>query len=199
VLVLKYKILCIGDSHTAGFPYFDPSSGGNPESSYEYWLCNLLESKYSSFSVSLANEGICGQTTREINRRLKSKLNQEAYSLVIYWGGANDIAVGYNTKDIWENIYNAYLRTRDRSIKFMVVTIPPMNWPGFNKRVTDINRKIRNFMNNSGTYFITDVFLDLEKNGNLNSKYDAGDGVHLSIEGYKQVAKTIFRSISRIL
>ena len=32
------KILCIGDSHTAGFPGFDPMMGGNPESSYQFWL-----------------------------------------------------------------------------------------------------------------------------------------------------------------
>ena len=32
------RILCIGDSHTAGFPDYDPLMGGDPESSYQFWL-----------------------------------------------------------------------------------------------------------------------------------------------------------------
>ncbi len=196
---MKYDILCIGDSHTAGFPYFDPSSGGNTESSYEYWLNRLLEKKYSDFTFSLSNEGICGQITFEINKRLKKELTRKENYLVIYWGGANDIAVGYKIDDIWENIKNAYLHTMKYKTKFMVVTIPPMNWPGFNKKVLAINSKIREFSQNSSKFIIADVYLRLETNGNLDSKFDVGDGVHLSIEGYKQVGKTIFRSISKIV
>lgn len=196
---MKYEILCIGDSHTAGFPYFDPSSGGNTESSYEYWLNRLLEKKYSNLSFSLTNEGICGQITSEINKRLKKELTRKKNYFVIYWGGANDIAVGYTVDDIWENIKNAYLHTVEYKIKFMVVTIPPMNWPGFDKKVIAINGKIREFSKNSSNCIIADVYLKLETNGNLDSKFDVGDGVHLSIEGYKQVGKTIFQSLSDII
>lgn len=196
---MKYKILCIGDSHTAGFPYFDPSSGGNTESSYEYWLSRLLEKKYSNLAFSLTNEGICGQTTNEINKRLKIELTRKEYYLVIYWGGANDIAVGYRIDDIWENIKNAYLHTIKKKTKFMIVTIPPMNWPGFDKLVTAINGKIRKVNYNSSKFFIADVYLKLETKGSLDPKFDVGDGVHLSIEGYKQVGKTIFLSLSNII
>ena len=35
-------ILCIGDSHTAGFPDYDPFMGGDPESSYQFWLTSEL-------------------------------------------------------------------------------------------------------------------------------------------------------------
>ena len=81
----------------------------------------------------------------------------------------------------------------------MVVTIPPMNWQGFDKQVTAINGKIRNFNNNSTKFFIADVYLRLETKGNLDPKFDVGDGVHLSIEGYKQVGKTIFRSLFNMI
>ena len=37
------KALCIGDSHTAGFPEHDPMFGGNVQSSYPFWLTKKLK------------------------------------------------------------------------------------------------------------------------------------------------------------
>ncbi len=189
------KILCIGDSHTAGFPLYDPIFGGNPKSSYEYWLNNLLIEQFSSYSFSLDNKGICGQTTNEINHRLKRLLKQKRYDLVIYWGGANDIAIGYNSNVIWRNIEEALEFTKKISVKCMTVTIPPMNWAGISDHVIDVNLNIKEAKENTGAYIIADVYEVLEKQGNLNPLCDAGDGVHLSIEGYKRVGRTIFQSM----
>ncbi|MFX0088024.1 MAG: GDSL-type esterase/lipase family protein, partial [Candidatus Hodarchaeota archaeon] len=177
------KILCIGDSHTAGFPLYDPIYGGNPESSYEYWLSNLLIEQFFSFSFSLDNKGICGQTTKEINQRLKQFLRQKRYNLVIYWGGANDIAIGYTSNVIWRNIEKAFEFTRKISVKCIIVTIPPMNLAGISEIVIDVNLKIKRSNRSPDAYIIADVYEVLEKQGNLNPLCDAGDGVHLSIEG----------------
>jgi len=195
----KWKILCIGNSHTAGFPHFDPSYGGNPESSYEYWLNQLLIEELPNLNFILYNEGICGQTTREINPRLKIALKHLKYNLVIYWGGANDIALGYSPSKIWENIWNAFEAIKENSTPCMLVTIPPMNWPGIDIQVLSINRKIKKAPIQPDTYIIADIYEVLEKQSNLNPLYDAGDGVHLSVEGYKCVGETIFRSLAKYI
>ncbi|MFX0087954.1 MAG: hypothetical protein ACFFAU_20040, partial [Candidatus Hodarchaeota archaeon] len=57
------------------------------------------------------------------------------------------------------------------------------------------NLKIKRSNRSPDAYIIADVYEVLEKEGNLNPLCDAGDGVHLSIEGYKRVGRTIFQSM----
>ena len=192
--MVKISILCIGNSHTAGFPLFDPLYGGDPKSSYEYWLRLHLSDHFSDIEFDIHNEGRCGQVSREILRRLKNILSSFNNDLVIFWAGANDLALGYSVNRIWENLWRAYQFSVKKSKAFILVTIPPMNWPGINTNIVQLNEEIRN---NSGidTYKYADAYsaLVLEKGGVLNPNYDAGDGVHLSIDGYEQVGQEIVR------
>jgi len=190
----KINILCIGNSHTAGFPLFDPLYGGDPKSSYEYWLNLHLSDHFSDIEFDIHNEGRCGQVSMEILRRLNNILSNFNYDLVIFWAGANDIALGYTMSRIWENLWQAYQLSVKKSNAFMLVTIPPMNWPGINANIVQLNEKIRN-NSNIDTYKYADAYsaLVLEKKCLLNPNYDAGDGVHLSIDGYEQVGQEIFR------
>ena len=189
----KINILCIGDSHTAGFPLFDPLYGGDPRSSYEYWYNTLLSKQFSNISFVIHNKGICGQVSGEVLRRLNNALETFNYDLIILWAGANDIAIGYSVKRIWENLWQAYEISVKKSKALMLVTIPPMNWPGIDPKINQLNEKIRN-NSNSDTYMYTDAYaaLVLENEDVLNPIYDAGDGVHLSIDGYEQIGKVIF-------
>jgi len=190
----KINLLCIGNSHTAGFPLFDPLYGGDPKSSYEYWLKLHLSDHFSDIEFDIHNEGRCGQVSREILRRLNNTLSSFNYDLVIFWAGANDVALGYTVNRIWENLWQAYEFSVKKSKAFMLVTIPPMNWPGINANIVQLNEEIRNH-SNINTYKYADVYsaLVLEKEGSLNPNFDAGDGVHLSIDGYEQVGQEIFK------
>ncbi|MFX1506109.1 MAG: SGNH/GDSL hydrolase family protein [Promethearchaeota archaeon] len=189
----KINILCIGDSHTAGFPLFDPLYGGNPKSSYEYWFNILLSRQFSGITFEIHNKGICGQLSGEVLRRLNNALKTFYYDLIILWAGANDIAIGYSVRRIWENLWQAYTISVKKSKAFMLITIPPMNWPGSDTKIRKLNEKIRN-NSNSDTYMYTDAYtaLVLGNEDVLNPIYDAGDGVHLSIDGYEQIGKVIF-------
>ncbi|MHA2203042.1 MAG: GDSL-type esterase/lipase family protein [Candidatus Hodarchaeales archaeon] len=189
----KINILCIGDSHTAGFPLFDPLYGGDPLSSYEYWFDIHLSNHFSNNLFDIHNKGICGQFSSEVVHRLKPTLSKFSYDLVIFWAGANDIAMGYSVKRIWENLWQAYKFSVSKSKAFMLVTIPPMNWSEIDTKIVQLNEKIRK-NSNSDTYLYADAYtaLILKRKGVLNPIYDAGDGVHLSIDGYEQVGKEIF-------
>ncbi|MFW9902899.1 MAG: SGNH/GDSL hydrolase family protein [Candidatus Thorarchaeota archaeon] len=189
----KINILCIGDSHTAGFPLFDPLFGGNPKSSYEYWFNNHLSKQFSEITFVIHNKGSCGQVSREVLRRLNNALETFSYDLIILWAGANDIAIGYSVERIWENLWQAYKISVEKSKAFMLVTIPPMNWPGIDTKIGQLNEEIR-INSNSDTYMYADAYaaLVLENEDVLNPIYDAGDGVHLSIDGYEQIGKVIF-------
>ncbi len=197
---MKIKILCIGNSHTAGFPLFDPLYGGEAHSSYEYWFNLLLTNRFPETSFIIDNKGICGQLSSEVYRRLKTHLSASSYHLVIFWGGANDIAMGYPVNTIWNNLWQAFKFTQERSTAFMLVTIPPMNWPAINSKILQLNVKIRN-KSSVETYMYADAYnaLVLENQGILNPLFDAGDGVHLSIDGYTQIGKEIFNNASSFI
>ena len=97
------RILCIGDSHTAGFPGYDPMMGGNPESSYQFWLKKeLLETRPDS-KYDFINEGVCGDTSRGIVYRLTQALDSTHYDLVILAGGTNDLGMT-SEKQILKNL-----------------------------------------------------------------------------------------------
>ena len=95
------SILCIGDSHTAGFPLYDPSYGGNPESSYEYWLEKDLKNNFPKLYFKIDNQGICGEMTTDIFRRLTAIDSLERYNFILYWGGANDLGLDRPIEGIW--------------------------------------------------------------------------------------------------
>jgi lysophospholipase L1-like esterase len=193
----KIKILCIGNSHTAGYPFFDPIYGGNPESSYEYWLNLHLTETYPNSTFILENQGICGQGSSEVFTRLKTLLNTYNYEIIIYWAGANDIAIGYSIESIWQNLWNAYRFVEEKKAGFILVTIPPMDWYEIDKIIVKLNEMI--ISNSKDTYICVNVYPELEDNFRLKKDYDVGDGVHLSVEGYQKVGKVIFSAISRYL
>lgn len=184
-------ILCIGDSHTAGFPLYDPFYGGNQESSYEYWLKKLLQKKHPEMEFNIENFGICGQISFDILQRLKKFNDLTQFNIVLFWGGANDIGMGFDVKSIAKNLEQASLHCIRTGSACFILTIPPMNYEGLKESIQELNRKILTNINIKAI----DIYNHLVKGTELNDEYGIGDGVHLSITGYQQVAEAIFPHI----
>ncbi len=189
------SILCIGDSHTAGFPLYDPSYGGNPESSYEFWLEKELTNNFPNLNFNLDNQGVCGEMATDILRRLTVINNLESYSFILYWGGANDLGLDKPIEGIWRNLLLASDFCNSYSLKFFFLTIPPMNIPGMNESIAKLN----NLIKNGSKLNVIDIYAALVFKNRLNKEYGIGDGVHLSISGYIEVGRTIYRTLSRFL
>jgi lysophospholipase L1-like esterase len=129
--------------------------------------------------------------------RLKTLLTSKEYDIIIYWAGANDIAIGYSIQSIWQNLWKAYKLAKKKTLVFVLVTIPPMDWYEIYPIIVELNEKILSYSRN--TYFCANVYPALEENGRLKKVYDVGDGVHLSIEGYRLVGKVLFDTLSDYL
>ena len=185
------SILCIGDSHTAGFPLYDPYFGGDHSSSYEYWLELKLRNEFPKHSFSLENQGVCGEYSIDILNRLKKIQNIQKYSFILFWGGANDIGMNKPVDTIVKVLQQVKDYCNQNKVPYFFLNIPPMNILGLNKQVIDLNARIyKNFKNR-----VIDVHSALNLEGTLKQEYGIGDGVHLSIDGYHQVAKTIFNNL----
>jgi lysophospholipase L1-like esterase len=188
-------ILCIGNSHTAGFPLYDPLYGGNQESSYEFWLEKKLNQRFRNVEFVLENFGICGQISFDILQRLKNIEDLVQYQLVLFWGGANDIGMGFDVQDIVQNLEHASLYCNRKGISCFILNIPPMNYDIINESVQQLNE----ILLKKYTIKTIDVYKSLVKGNRLNSDYGIGDGVHLSITGYQEVANAIFPYIQVFL
>lgn len=179
-------ILCIGDSHTAGFPNHDPMLGGDCRSSYQYWLSEKIAQLSPDAGFNFINRGVCGDTSGGIVSRLFNFLEKQSVGLIILQGGTNDLGM-YSAQEIFENLKKGYLACCDRGIPVVAVTIPPLNFIECEAAVLSANSAIRSHTGVNGNVFVADWFevLCSEKN-RLKTEYDSGDGVHLSVAGYRK-------------
>jgi lysophospholipase L1-like esterase len=183
----SYTILCIGDSHTAGFPAHDPLMGGNPESSYQFWLKKGLLGMDPAMTCVLINEGMCGDTAAGIVERLRQSLNVSSYQLVILAGGTNDLGMT-DEEQIFYNLETGYAACGEKGIPVIAPGIPPISISGYASKVIALNSKISACAARHENIFFADWFAALEdEHGHLRDTCDSGDGVHLSVAGYKRI------------
>jgi lysophospholipase L1-like esterase len=182
-----FKILCIGDSHTAGFPAFDPMMLGNPESSYQFWLKKGLLKTRPDINCNFINEGVCGDTSRGIVFRLTQALETTNYDLVILAGGTNDLGMT-SEKQILKNLEEGYETCRKREIALIAPSIPPISLQDYVPKVITVNSGLEAYTAKFQNVFFADWFGALkDEQAFLENRYNSGDGVHLSVEGYKQI------------
>lgn len=195
----SFTLLCIGDSHTAGFPDFDPLMGGNPESSYQFWLHKGLKKKRPEKDFRLINQGMCGDTSKGIVRRLLSALKTTHCNLIILAGGTNDLGM-IGEEQIFKNLAEGYNAVRNRQLPLFVPSIPPISLDAYVARVTSLNQAIKAYALSCENVFFADWFGALkDEAGLLDERYNAGDGVHLSIEGYKRIGSLMVPLVSNLL
>ncbi len=195
----NFTILCMGDSHTAGFPGYDPLMGGAPESSYQFWLRDALLRELPDHEFRLINEGLCGDTSRGIAARLFRALTRLRYDAVILAGGTNDLGM-IGDAQIMNHLKEGYDACRDRRIPLIVPTIPPISHKGYGAHLAKINAAIDAYASTMSGVFLADWFGALKDDeGFLAAGYDAGDGVHLSIEGYRAVGALMAPLVRRAI
>ena len=193
------KILCIGNSHTAGFPYYDPMMGGNPESSYQHWLKKGLLQIHPENNFSITNQGICGDTSRGIVLRLIDALGTIQPDLAILAGGTNDLGMT-GDQEIFTNLEEGYETCRKTKIPLIATSIPPISLYEYVARVKTVNSCIAAYTSKHQNVFFADWFGALkDKQGFLADRYNSGDGAHLSVEGYKRVGSLLVPIVSEAL
>ncbi len=180
-------LLCIGDSHTAGFPNYDPFMGGDPESSYQFWLTQELLRIHPDIQYQLINEGRCGDTSQGIVLRLLQSLKTARYDLIILAGGTNDLGLA-SGEQVFKNLKYGYAACLQQNIPVIAPSVPPVNLTEYMPKVTALNKRIQAYTSHNHALLFADWFRALQdERGFLADDYNAGDGVHLSIAGYRRI------------
>jgi lysophospholipase L1-like esterase len=197
--VKTITILCIGDSHTAGFPDYDPFMGGDPESSYQFWLTKELMNLNPAVKYQLINEGMCGDTSRGIVHRLFQSLKMKTYELVIMAGGTNDLGLT-NGDQVFNNLKQGYETCIQNSIPVIAPTIPPISFAEIVPQVIALNNAIQSYASLNHHILCADWFTALrDDRGFLADIYNSGDGIHLSVAGYKCIGQLLAPLVKRTI
>ena len=175
-VVKKDKIIFLGDSIT-----------------HRYDLKKYYDNK------NIINQGIEGNTTKDVLERLQTGVYDYNVKKVILLIGTNDIG---DQEDPIENIKLIInkIKSHDNSIEIIVESIYPINNTKNSKIKKDVvgtrnNEKIKEICKEKNITYVN-VYDELtDKNGNLKLEYTV-EGLHISDEGYKKITNVLSKYVN---
>lgn len=143
----------------------------------------------SAVSDKAVNYGIGSDTTAGVLKRLPYYQSLRSAKAVVMAIGVNDLKKRDNS-EIIEN-YKSILEFLGSDVRIVICAILPLDEKierrtGLNSRIQKINHSLLTLSREHPN----STFLDpgenlLDEDGNLNSSYHIGDGLHLNAQGYK--------------
>lgn len=216
----KVRILCLGDSITAGAPSYDPQYGGTVwmpdlitgktktrnviESSYPYWL----QTRLGIADFEVINEGSGRRTSTEVEYHARRQMEQYKPEYVIIMIGTNDIfsaqdSGASNLANVVNTTLNNIRKTVDTVRAFNGIPILGTQLPRNSIVPQEAKNALRSLnagIKNLGIEYGMDIidwyneFVQKDSTGMENGvlRYDLTvDDTHPSVEGYKKMAYTI--------
>jgi len=188
-------ILCIGDSLTQGFT-------GPCMTAFSPYTDQLLERLRRSGKghIKIENNGVTGEQTTSIQRRLQKAITNKEFSWVVLLGGANDL--GRRTADeIYNTLIAMHDEARQANAKVAFLTIPESK-----RRPTcdeadrlEVNRRLRAFAaTNKDNTILIDVAAALPQDA-AHARLWSDDTVHLTSEGYRRLGDVVADSMLRVV
>ncbi len=198
----QIRILCFGDSLTAGTPGYDPMFGGNEQFQYAYWLVSLAESDGCQ-SITFANHGVPGDLAKSMLGRLTRAMTSDKYDFAVILAGSNDLGWDYAPSSVYSSLCRLWNIATNAGTRTISCTIPPigMEYPPIQAGQRELNRMILDEAERRKDLVCVDVFTALaDENGLLPREYDSGDGLHLNIEGYRCLGEAVWaKGLKRLL
>ena len=198
----RTRILAWGDSLTEGATVLsatDPYAIIHPpETAYPTVLRQLLSARYTDQTITVFNRGLPGEEAWRALSRFIANYTADMPDVVVLQEGYNDFRV---QDDAVIGINNATLgitqlagEARRRGARVFICTLAPGR--AGPKQIPDsaiqaINDRFRNIARTEGAVLV-DLYsvLASDVNGNVSI-----DGLHLTPNGYRRVAETVFAAI----
>ncbi len=177
-------IVAIGDSLTYGYPY-------PPEYS---WVRIAGE----RLGVSIANKGVCGETTGDMRHRFAVDVAALAPEYAIITGGSNDAFLGIAAAEVAGNVAAMAAAALSGGIKPVIGLPPPVDYPE-EALLAEYRRFLRIFAAEKGLPVLDfhAALVDMPSGGLRDGLHT--DGVHPNEDGYALMAAVAVASLSKIL
>jgi lysophospholipase L1-like esterase len=194
----KTLIVAIGDSTTAGTPFFrsplevPPDGEGDPEGQYSYWMMK----KRPQWQV--LNFGINGQTSSQIQARFDTAIKAGPRYIIIL-AGVNDIFQNIPLQSVSDNLYRMYEEAKGKAIMPVAATVLPFDQatPEQAKAIDTLNIWIKK----EAEKFRMPI---ADLNGAVRDPNDphklngSPDGLHPDVGGYRKMGMTLIEAIDPI-
>ena len=195
---IKKTIVCFGDSITDG-----TGTTNDRQNRWPDLLSTKLNLNKNTYNFAVINKGIGGTslTTEGIERYSYDVLEIKGISHIIMLYGVNDInALNLNSSDVIDTYKKVIKTAHNNNIFIYAGTIMPYGnyflWTEQKEKYRkEVNFWIKNTKKEEGGFdgfFDFDEFVKDPKNPEkMLSKYDNGDGIHPSPEGYRRMVQAI--------
>lgn len=174
-----YRVIALGDSLTYGYPF------GKNMSWVEYASKEL--------KVPILNQGVNGNTFREMLRRLTVDVLDLKPEICVVLGGANDIYQGAAHELMQSNFKKIAGLLVENKIRPLVGLPPPLEDEVFEKNLAKFRRWLKSYAKEEElkTIDFYAPFIDPKKKKPMATCYE--DGVHPSSKGYQGMAKAAIK------
>jgi lysophospholipase L1-like esterase len=188
-------IAALGDSITAGSPYWDPDpavretigSALDERHCWPYWA------ERANPGTRIENHGVYGERTDEIAARLDGAI--AGADVLVVQGGINDVVQGRATGSIVPNLQAMLQRGRAAGLRVAIANVLPWNngFPGKDEPIRALNAAIARLAAAEDVPLL-DFFGTLDDPGRPGTMRDdwQSDGDHPSLAGYRRLGELAF-------
>lgn len=180
-----YRLIALGDSLTYGYPFGKAMS----------WVHYAEQ----TLGVGILNQGVNGDTFREMLLRLTRDVLDLKPEICIVSGGANDVYQGMDPKLMESNIQKILSRLKENKIQALIGLPAPVEDPEFEKELAKLRRWLKKNFKGTPVKLIdfNAAFIDPKKKKLIPAFFE--DGVHPSSKGYQAMAKEAVKVLKPLL
>ncbi|HEY2847239.1 MAG TPA: arylesterase [Pyrinomonadaceae bacterium] len=181
----KAKVICFGDSLTAGF-------GLAEKESYPYLLQQQL--KADGYDYDVVNAGVSGDTSTGGLERADWVLGQDNAKVVIVELGANDMLRGLSPAKMKQNIDKIITKAQAKGLKVLLcgMLAPPTMGADYQRDFTTAFPDLASEHKVAYLPFLLD-------NIALNKDLNQADGIHPNAAGEKIMTDNVYKALKPLL
>ncbi len=194
----KTLIIAIGDSTTAGTPFFKspleapPDGFGDEEAPYTYWMAKNRP------QWTVLNYGINGETSNQIRARFVDAVKMGPRYIVIL-AGINDVYRGISSKEVAKNLFWMYQQAQGHSMMPVAATLPPFDQmsPTQAQALDELNAWIKNAADKMRIP-LADLNAATRDPNSPHQLNGSPDGLHPDQGGYRKMGLRVKEAIDPI-
>jgi len=197
--LLPIVIVALGDSTTAGTPFFKspieapPNGSGDARAPYPAALAAM----HPDWTV--LNRGVNGERSDQIAARFDRDVLAHHPQIVIIIAGVNDVYQGRSAESVEAQLATMYARAAAARIRVIAGSIVPFNTASAdqNARMHAINDWIRAQAARDANITFVDTRKAAARPDNIDLLSSSPDDLHPSIDGYHRMAQVIDAAIAK--
>ncbi len=199
----SHRIVCFGDSLTAGFQSPSQENPGGEDTPYGRYLQEWLGP-----SVEIHVSGVCGELTGEMAMRFRRDVLGLRPAYVVILGGTNDLAWNPDAGQIMRNLLKMYETARSEGVIPLPVTVPSISVDvdqgGADARAyiarhlatrDVLNASIREYADSKRLPCVDLFTATVDPTTRQLAPRYSNDGIHLTTAGYRLFAKLLFDEV----